>query len=249
MKHKMPLIEERVKDSEKAIYQLAKECTTITKEVKQLNPSYDSNTDVRFLHFYLMREIIQSYLLSVSLGKELLNTDWWKKSGYGNSLSGMNDEEKAKFISDRSFHYGEDKKSGFFIQSYSHIENTFRLIAKAYYGGTGYSHNISTLVKTLLKDLNFGTGFTKLWEIFAFTRNTIHNGGFHTHPDNTIIYKGKIFNFKQNKPIDFLDNNTALFLISELTKMIRTIISHPKIRNIKEIIHNQSKIEFVKKST
>lgn len=230
----------------KSIYKLANHCTQI---IENLNSDYswDDQKDARILFFVFLREGIQSYFLGECLSKKLINKKWYNNNGMGNSLKG-NKESVEKFMRDRFFHFGVWSKSAFFIGTFTEVENILRIIAKNYDNSSFYHINITKLAENLINSLGLNTNYLNLWKVFAYTRNTIHSGGFHTHSSGSqvINYKDKKFEFKKDYPIDFLTPENLIFLIAELITFINEIVTHDKIKGIAEITHSYAEVEFVK---
>lgn len=246
MSKELKVIRTKLKDYLKMIYQLAQKCTTIINNLKASNPAWDDQKDLRLLFFIFMREGIQSYMLAESLSKKLVNPKWYKNNGMGGSLKGDKAADE-KFMKDRMYHHGEWTKSSFFMGSFTSVETSLRLIAEKYDGGSCNNHNITALTNSLIDKLGLSNDYKELWKVFAYTRNTTHTGGFHTHKsgNQSITYKGKQFDFIKDSPIIFLTPENLMFILSEIIEMMKDIISHPNIVGIAELNHSYSEVKFV----
>jgi ferritin len=246
MSKELKVIRTKLKDYLKMIYQLAQKCTTIINNLKASNPAWDDQKDLRLLFFIFMREGIQSYMLAESLSKKLVNPKWYKNNGMGGSLTGdtANDE---KFMKDRMFHHGVWTKASFYMGAFSEVETSLRQIAKKYDNGSCDNQNITTLVNNIIDSLGLSADYKELWKVFAYTRNTTHSGGFHTHKsgNQSITYKGKQFDFIKDSPIDFLTPENLMFLLSEVIELMKDINSHPDIVGIAELNHSYSEVKFI----
>lgn len=240
------ITEETMDESLSRFYPAVEKCGQIIQSVTDGNPSYDSSRDARILYFSFLRENIQSYMFNVALSFELLTPEWWAKSRFSKSLQGKNEEDKKKYMEDRNYHFNIWSKFSFYIAFFVDTENYFRLIAEAYDGGSCKNYTISKTVDNLIKQLGLNNDYYTLWEIMAFTRNTMHSGGFHTNDDIAKTYKTKVFEFKKDHPIDFLNSENLLFLIVECIELLETISIHQDIQSISQIVHNHSEVIFEK---
>lgn len=245
MKKTLKVFRIEVKEHLESIHQLANQCTQIIANLKS-DYNWDNQKDARILFFVFMREGIQSYFLGECLSKKLINKKWYNNNGMGNSLKG-DKESVEKFMRDRFFQFGVWSKSAFFISTFTEVENILRIIAKEYDNSSSYNINITKLAENLINSLVLDTNYLNLWKVFAYTRNTIHSGGFHTHSSGSqvINYRDKKFEFKKDHPIDFLTPENLIFLIAEIIAFINEIVTHDKIKDIAEITHSYAEVEFV----
>jgi hypothetical protein len=245
MSKELKIIRTKLKDHLKMIYQLAQKCTEIINDLGATNPNWDDQKDLRILFFAFLREGIQSYMLAESLSKKLVNRKWYQNNGMGEAITG-DDTKDVKFMSDRMFHHAVWTKASFFMGAFAEIENTLRIIAKEYDSGSCDNHNITTLVNNLIDKLGINTDYKELWRVFAYTRNTIHSGGFHTHKsgNQSITYKNKKFDFIKDDPVDFLTPENLMFILSELIEFLKDIINHSDILGIVELNHPYSEVKF-----
>ncbi len=182
------------------------------------------------------REILQSYYLITLARKEFFPTlDLWNKQKYNT------DEEKHKFINDRLFHFDEEMKSGLFLKFFVNLETCARLIGEKI---NVADNSIKNLLCKLIQKAGVNIDYEELVKIYAFSRNTIHNGGFHCKPSVSISYKGKNFDFEVSKPINFLDWNCVFFLIEETNTFFYELVLQHEISKHNIMEHSYSKIVF-----
>lgn len=244
MSNQVPVYRESLRDFFKYFDPLCKKCSDAISTIKVNNPNYDSSKDARILYFIFFREGIQSYILGSYLSPNLSNLEWWKNSPFKKSLE-LNKENIPNFLKDRAYNYNNWLNGAFFVSSFVDAENYLRLIAKAYDNGSCSDFTISKVVKNIITKLNLKQDYYTLWEIIAFTRNTMHNGGIHSKRDTTKIYKKTSFDFKKNEAINFLNSENLSFLYLELIDLLYAITSHPDIKAIPVIQHNHADIDFV----
>lgn len=101
-----------------------------------------------------------------------------------------------------------------FVQSV--IESYYRSICSTL--ALKVSFNFSKVLDSLFKE--FGIQSDSEWykanNILAKIRNTLHNNGKHTNPDETIIYHSKQYIFTQNSLHYVAGYDTIIFIISDL---------------------------------
>lgn len=130
-----------------------------------------------------------------------------------------------------------DLKGNLFFNIFLRFENFIRIIAENQ-GITDAS--INRLSKDLIRHLKLNNDYKKLIDIFTYIRNTMHTEGFHSNKDVSITYKDKTYNFKQNKPISFMDNDFITYLFTEVNQLVVDIIEANEIKSISNIPHNIS---------
>lgn len=228
------------------IYPLAQKCTDISDNLIHENLGWDNQKDLRILFFIFMRERIQNCMFAEILSKNLIDPNWYASNGMEGSLTGDKEYDDL-FMRGRMFHFGVWIKSSFFMGSFTEAETALRIIAQNYDGGSCYHHSITTLVNNLIDRLGLNHHLKGLWKIFAYTRNTTHSGGFHTHDsgNQSMVYKGQQFDFIKDEPVNFLTPKNLMFILTEIVEFMNEVISHPSIIEIAELRHPYSRVEFV----
>lgn len=233
--YNISLTQNLIEEHQKRLAQLSKLNTSYISALVNSN-SWSETTDTRVLYFVFNREILQSYYLITLARKDFFPTlDLWNKQNHST------DEAKQKFISDRLFHFDEEMKSGLFLKFFVNLETCARLIGEK----IGVEDNsIKNLLCKLIQTTGADNDYEELIKIYAFARNTIHNGGFHCKPTVSITYKGKYFDFEALNPINFLDWNCVFFLIEETTNFFYNLVLQHEISKHNLMEHSYSKIVF-----
>lgn len=101
-----------------------------------------------------------------------------------------------------------------FVQSV--IESYYRAFCTALALKT--PHNFTKVYESLFNHFNIPTDseWCKANKMLAKIRNTLHNNGIHTMPDETIFYHGTEFIFSHNTPHHAAGYDTIIYMISDL---------------------------------
>jgi hypothetical protein len=233
--YNITLTQNQIEERQKRLQQLCKLNTNYIVALVNAN-SWNETTDTRVLYFVFNREILQSYYLIALAQKDFFpNLDLWNKQKH------ITDEAKQKFINDRLFHFDDEMKDGLFLKFFVNLETCARLIGDK----IGIKEeSINKLLSKLIQVTGTNSDYQKLIQIYAFARNTMHNGGFHTKPTATVAYKGKDFDFIVSNPINFLDWNCLFFLIEETTIFFNELVSRHQISKYNVMEHSYSQITF-----
>ncbi len=127
---------------------------------------------------------------------------------------------------------------GYISRTHSAIENFLRILNEKLYGGNIF--NFSDLYPKFLNNINLEYIDTQnnklLLKLLTNIRNSSHNNGIYKHPDDTIEYKGKNYEFKENKLINFITWDFLLPITNDLITLIELVNKSPIIENEKLII-------------
>ena len=121
------------------------------------------------------------------------------------------------------------------------IENFFGCIYKSLFLKkipTSIYHVRKELFKEL--QLSYLSDEWLAYSILSNIRNTVHNNGIYTEESKEILYRGRNHLFIKDKPQDSADLETIVFIQQDLFRMTMTILNHPKIISIKDIIDPSS---------
>jgi len=126
-----------------------------------------------------------------------------------------------------------------FIQSA--VESYYRAICSALAIKTPYS--FSRVVDALFNKFMISTdsNWYKANIILAKVRNTLHNNGIHTNPDETINYHKKQYNFSQNLPHHAAGYDTIIHIISDLIEFLYNI---GKESSNEQLIDNNGCVDY-----
>lgn len=111
-------------------------------------------------------------------------------------------------------------RSTFFVSSIAYFETAIRRVAKTI---EKENRSILTTIENLVNHLGLDSSFIELSKVIFYSRNAaLHNGGIHGREDDTIIYKGKPFEFKNGKGLNIKDFD-MLFIFSEMMLLFKLI--------------------------
>lgn len=199
---------------------------------------HSNRQDIRYVSTHILGLTIQNYLITLILSRNLSNIDYLKNNVY----EGYEKED----IPDLEFNFGGYQTNALLINLFVYIENHIRQIAIHYESDsnnlnvisiTNTFKNIINRNKMVLFADNISRDDLKLFEFFCYTRNTMHNGGFHSHPDTSISITDsesifgdgvKTVSLEQNKPnrISFEKQWILYEQIIKLMQKINSLIPH-----------------------
>ena len=189
--------------------------------------------DIRSVSIHSLLQTTQSYLFSLILNKELEKIEYVKKN-----ISKTINKEHLETI---NYNYDGFLENAFFINLFMFVENHIREIG-LHYEKSYKLINVDSLTQTFknLRDINKVSHFKslddydeELFTFYCYARNTIHNVGFQTKTDKSLIIidNNSIFKVKktelkltQNSPNNF-DFDDLLILQEQVTKLIFKINS------------------------
>ena len=126
-----------------------------------------------------------------------------------------------------------------FIQSV--IESYYRAFCACF--GTKVPTNFSKVYEALFNQYNIPkeNDWFKANKILAKVRNTLHNNGIHTMPDDTVVYHGRNYILSQNTLHNAAGYETIIYIISDLIDFLRHIGSESS--NIK-LVNNNGCVDY-----
>jgi hypothetical protein len=171
---------------------------------------HSNRKDIRYVSTHILGLTIQNYLITLILSRNLSDIDYLKSNIY----EGYEKED----IPDLEYNFGGYQTNALLINLFVYIENHIRQIA-SHYETSSNTLNVNSITSTFKNIINrdklelfandISTDDKKLFEFFCYVRNTMHNGGFHSHPDASInitdsesIFGNttKTITLEQNKP-------------------------------------------------
>lgn len=183
-----------IKDIESRIQEVSK-LTGILSE----NDTFNNRQDVRSITIHTLAQTSQNYMFSLLFSKEFMNLKYLKEN--------FSSEIEPQDQPDMLYNFDGYVKNGFFINFFVYVENHIRQIATHYEINKG-DLNVTSITKTFknITDVNkidlFKT-ITKsdieLFEFYCYLRNTMHNGGFHTHSNKSISINDEHSRFDTNE--------------------------------------------------
>lgn len=196
-----------------------KTISIVNKSREEILVTGIDDNDCRVLFFSFSLEILQNYYIAIKLAEKIPDL---LKSPNNNTLNRV------------QISYIEEMKSSLFLSYFANMEMCIRLLNTK----SKSESNFLTTIKPLIKNANFNdTDMNILFEIWAYTRNTIHNYGVHTKSEITKTYDNKLFKFEKDKQIDFLNFNTIEFLIIESNNAIKKLICSSPIKEERQLFH------------
>ena len=190
--------------------------------------------DVRNMIFTLFSIEIQFILLSVTLSKNLTDINFYKDNGY--NIENIDEESLGNSI----YQHTSSLSNSFFILIFVQLENYLRLIASH----KNINHfKISKTITNISEKYGITEESLKLLKILLNLRNSMHDGGFFNHIDDTIIYKGQNFEFLKGKPILMGGIPFNIYLSFEILENIITQVNE-NTKAEEFIEHNYANLKF-----
>ncbi len=195
-------------------------------------PNWDKNQDARLSVFQKSEYILMSALLGMMhVQFHLSFKEWWDKN-----INNLSDLDKQLFVTE----FDMFLKIGFMQFLFSAIESTFRLLVQAIdvtacNNGTA---EFKSIYSFLFKRTNLKQ-YESLLDLLRNIRNSVHHNGIfcpRSGKNESITYKGVIYEFKVNKPIDCASWSFLISLVPDLKQMLFDIIEFSEISKIDHII-------------
>jgi hypothetical protein len=210
------------------------EITAKILELAKESASHPNRKDIRSVTPHILALTIQNYLITLILSRNLSNLGYLKANIY----EGYEEDD----LSDLEYNFDGYQSNAVFINLFIHIEIHIRQIAIHYETPkqklnhtsiTKTFNNIINMFKLNVSDNDITDADVELFKFFCFLRNTMHNGGFHIHPDKTIIVSDKSSIFGTGKKSISLKKNQPnrcsfeeqLLIYEQIIKLIKKINS------------------------
>lgn len=224
IKHKKTTVKELIK-----LYsEIRFEFSDLIKELQK--NGWDEIKDTRIVSLKLMTEPIQTVIILLYLIDEHFgDISLWELQKFSNQ------KEKDNFLNNRLSFIVNELREGLFVNIFIRFENFVKIISKSLCLS---GDRINFLSKSLINELNLNTDYKELINLITYSRNTMHTEGFHTKPDDIIPYKGVDYEFKQNKPLLFYNEDTLKLMIIEIKNLMADIIKSPKVNSQSYIGHS-----------
>jgi len=152
----------------------------------QNNDSYQNQNDIRSVTNYSLYQISESFLISLILSEQL--------SDIGYCQQKISPKIESDDLATLEFAFDGFVKDAYFVKFFVSSETHIRQIAEFYESPTNKINviSISTTFKNLMKTSLF-TSLTyddkELFEFYCYLRNTMHNIGFQSKPNQQLIIK------------------------------------------------------------
>lgn len=181
--------------------------------------------DIRSISIHSLAQTTQSYLFSLFLNKELQNIEYVKNN--------ISQEINLEDLATMNYIYDGFIKNAFFINIFVYIENHIRQIA-LHFEKSLKDINVSSITLTFknLRNLNKVPHFKslvdndeELFTFYCYIRNTMHNVGFQTESDKSlvIIDENSIFKFTKTE-IKLIQNSPNNITFEDLLILQEQVI-------------------------
>lgn len=191
---------------------------------------WDEDRDTRIVSLKLMIEPVQSVIILLHLIDEHFgDISLWKLQKFSSQ------EQKNEFLNNRLSFIINELREGLFVNVFIRFENFIKIISRSL-GLTG--EKINALSKSLIDELNLDVEYKEFINLITYSRNTMHTEGFHTQRDIVVHYKGVDYQFTQNQPLLFYNEDTLKFMLIEIGKLLADIVNSPKVNSQNYIGHS-----------
>ncbi len=197
-----------------------------------LYPSVDPEHDARITAFSKLINVLNSLQLSFTfLSKHLLRKQWWEAI----ARTPIPDHDKQLYASE----FANFVKVGFVHAMFSSIESSLRLFLRALdptacRGGMAEFKSIYDCLFSSKLATAPADGI-QLLDLLRLVRNTIHTNGIYFNPRGgnvTLNWQGKMFEFRQGTPVDFVTWEFLIRVSDSLRILLRQVVEDTNLRNI-----------------
>ena len=186
---------------------------------------FDGIKDTRVNLFKHCRIVIDStYVFFLIRQDNLFNPDWWTSMINKKLISERMTEENRN-----TFAYAFDSytDSAYIVMFMFAVESGFRDLYLAVFDKEP-PLEFSRVYNKLLHEFNLDN-YKDLLRLANNVRNTLHNGGIFTWPDETIIWRGVPYQFKQGKSLVFDPWETLIIITEDIFTMLSTLVKDQRI--------------------
>ncbi|WP_028375352.1 hypothetical protein [Leeuwenhoekiella sp. MAR_2009_132] len=184
---------------------LVRELITFIQE----NDNYQNQDDIRSVTAYSFYQISESFMIGLILSENLSDLQYCKEK--------INPAIDDSYLPVLEYVFDGFLKDSFFIKLFALAENHIRQIAEFYESSTNKIKvdSISTTFKNLMNSnktlffSNLNIKDKELFDFYCYLRNTIHNMGFQSKPDQQLIINDASSVINKNKVIIDLTLNSA----------------------------------------
>lgn len=171
--------------------------------------------------------LIENAQLSYLLLRDHLTDDvWWRQH-----LEGVSEDKRHSVLHE----YAIMTKWFLLHGLFSVVEETLRSIQRAAAEKMPVAGGFKTIAKITAAILLASNqeGYTELFRLVRLTRNTIHTNGVFLPEDEHdayLAYKGEEFHFVVGRPIEWLNDQRAIWFIEELTRAMSEIVRSEAVK-------------------
>lgn len=201
--------------------------------IRAKHPTWPEYVDARLTAFAKLLNVLQpTYLSLVFIHHHLASPAWWKER-LNIDLSGHSDEYQFNLIN-----YSEFAKAAYLHQSFSVVENAFRVMLRAVdlaacEGGTAEFKAVYEVL--IRRALGVDREAVALLDLLRLTRNTVHNQGvfFHRRLERVdVTYQGRRFQFVQGERVTFATWPFIAQLLRELGEILTRVVASPAVSRV-----------------
>ena len=236
-------------------------------EVMEVTKNFNWNRykDSRELLKVNIHENVLTTTFTLSMLAETMNTysqrQWWSKilPYYENKFEHNSNFDFEKFVSDRQTRILNREKDSLLLDCFYEFETSIRNIVRVLGNipnkdsPNKYLKGIEKLYlirKSFIEDyLKIDLEDLTLIELLQDVRNSIHNSGIFfsfNQQDKEVLYKDITYRFSNGCPVNFVDWEFTKFVIIDLIKVIKKILTHDLITGVNEVIDPVTKITWEK---
>lgn len=199
------------------------------------HPEYGLNGDIRISLLTKLLFSMTGYQLSLIHSEiQLKDRGWWDHF--------FNDQVNDQDIQLRTSSYNHISLIGFFQGIFMSLESSLRSISIALDPSKNKDGKaeFANIYKFIFARLNLHK-YNDLFDILRLIRNTNHNNGMFIPVRSgnlSITYKGRTFDFKENKLVEYLnqvDNSNLYYFLDEILLFLNELFNHSDILAITKI--------------
>lgn len=214
-------------DTDKIISELSVLSNRYTMAMQEMFNKYhfDEIRDVRVNIFKHPRIVIDStYVLFLVRQDNIFKDSWWDRK------IGLNLFSKKMTKSDRdifAFAYDSYVRSAYITMLLFAIEGGFRPIYLSVFGKNP-PFKFNEIYKALLHEFNLNE-FEPLLRLASNIRNSLHNSGGYTWPDETVTWRNVKYEFKKEENLELDYWETFTVITGDIYVMLEKLIKSPVI--------------------
>lgn len=200
--------------------------------IKALYAGFDPQIDARITAISRLHGTFgMSHLCLMFLYKDLLNRSWW--------VANIKQKASESDIQSAAFAFSSYSRMAFIQSTFSSVESSFRLLLRAFDSSAcrGGTSNFKSIYECLLKSKlsQCPTDSVELLDLLRLVRNSVHNNGVYfdrTGQDDAVTWKGNIYNFRHERPVDFVNWDFCVTVADNVRMLMRNVVEDPNVHAI-----------------
>jgi hypothetical protein len=199
--------------------------------------SVSAEHDARITAYSKAVNVLNSVQLAFTfISNHLINGQWWAEV----ARDPIPDADKQIYANE----FATFTKIAFIQGLFLAIERSLRLYLRAIdpTACDGGSAQFKSIYECLFKQLKFDAAPANgiaLLDLLRLVRNTVHNNGVYFHRsgnDASVIWDGETFEFKQEKPVNFVTWEFMMKISEALRLLLREVVEDAKLKAISTLI-------------